>query len=480
MMSDLMSGNNAFKQDAERRRGGIVTNFNDFIRKEALDRAARAAEKAGSLGYGKSPVVPGTKDPGNPKKIAKPKPKAKPKGKRKSPIRTGNKPRPMSAAQRRNAAKRRAAASAKKKGKNAAKKKAAPKKKGGSPVRYIHTKPKSFKSKGIRRKAKKIVRGDLNQLIKGITNDMGGIRRDRDYGNAKSEALYDRTKGDLEYIRGEVTDTVGANNAKIDAQYEATGSKMRDLQQALKSELGANSAANKDAAMAELARLGIEQTGTGRFDADASFSQALADQSGANQNANLDAAQAMSADVGAMLQSMNEGQFQAGMGQAMNTRNSAISDLTQTSNEALMDLRGDISEARAGRGSAVAKLYEQMRESRFNQWATTREMNFNQKLSAMQYNQSEAQRRKDNAVAAAARRRAAQSGGGGGGGGGGGTSYSSSGSGARSYSTPSYSPKSSPTRKPNPIQKLIPKKSKKLKGYGGHGYSPSGKFLDLR
>lgn len=81
-MSDLIAGDSAFKQDAERRRGGVVTAFNDFLRKDALDRAARAAANAGNLGYGKTPVKtnPEPKVPTN-KPKPKPKPKAPPKKK---------------------------------------------------------------------------------------------------------------------------------------------------------------------------------------------------------------------------------------------------------------------------------------------------------------------------------------------------------------------------------------------------------------
>jgi hypothetical protein len=122
MLNDLLAGNNNFKQQAEKQRNGIVTNFNDFIRKEALDRAARMAEQAGSLGYG-SGTTAGTADPGTvkpkPKPTTKPKPKPKPKPKHTTKSKPkpkpkakkpANTPRTTSAKLKAAAARRRAAA----------------------------------------------------------------------------------------------------------------------------------------------------------------------------------------------------------------------------------------------------------------------------------------------------------------------------------------------------------------------------------
>lgn len=120
VLNDLIAGNNSFQQDAAKQRNSIVTNFNDFVRKEALDRAARLAEQAGKLGYGKNPTpTTGTKDPGKVKQVPKKKPKPKPK-----PKSAPKKPRPKSKPRnvkltpaeirRRAAAKKKAAAAAKK------------------------------------------------------------------------------------------------------------------------------------------------------------------------------------------------------------------------------------------------------------------------------------------------------------------------------------------------------------------------------
>jgi hypothetical protein len=365
--------------------------------------------------------------------------------------------------------------------KAAAKKKAASKKKKkkGSPVRYLNPKASKYKGgKAIRRAATRRVDSDIRRQEAALNREGSKVRRERDYATGQANDLLTRSKGDLDYIYGEVADTQQAQDAKIAEAYGATKGKVSALQQALQGEMADTSAANKSAAMEELARLGIQQTGTGRFDADASYAQQLAQQSGANTNANLDIAQGMSADIGAMLQSMAAGQHQSSVGKAVNLNQESVSKLAHTANEQLMDLVDEGKDARMGRGNAIADLYDQMYNTRFNQWAQTREMNFNQRLGAMQFNQSEAQRRKENAIAAAARRRAAQSHGGGGGGGGGGTSYSSSGHGSTSYRAPSYSaPK--PKRK-NPLDVLVPKKKKKLKNYFGSHYSPSGKFLDFR
>ncbi len=73
-IGDINSQRNSFRQFAEKSRMGISTAFNDYVRKDAMDRAARAQEQAGKLGLGPAkPATPGTKAPGGVK--AKPKPK---------------------------------------------------------------------------------------------------------------------------------------------------------------------------------------------------------------------------------------------------------------------------------------------------------------------------------------------------------------------------------------------------------------------
>lgn len=349
------------------------------------------------------------------------------------------------------------------------------KKKGGGGF-HMSYKGSTFKGgKSIRKRATQRVDSDLRKLITALNNQQAGVRRERDYQVGQANDLLERSKGDLDYIYGEVADTQKAQDAKIAEQFAQTGGKLQALQQALQGQMADTSSSNKQAAMAELQRLGIQETGLDRFDADASYAQQLAQQSGANNNANLAASAAMSADIGAMLQSMAAGQHQSNVGTAVNQHQASVSQLAHTANEQLMDLIDEGKEARAGRGSAIADLFDQMYNTRFNQWATTRDMNFNQKLAAMQFNQSEAQRRKENAMAAAAARRAAASrGGGGGGSSSGGTSYSSSG-----YGSNHYTPKA-PPKKPNPVRRLIPKRPRKLKNTVQSGYTPSGKFIDIR
>lgn len=371
------------------------------------------------------------------------------------------------------AAKRKAGSHKPKPKKAVNKKKPAPKKKKKSGGFHMSGKSSSFKGRGLHKKAANRVDGQLRQLISQLNNEGAGVRRERNYQIGLADDLLERSRGDLDYIYGEVADTQKAQDAKIAEGYAQTGAKVQELQQALQGQMADTSATNKQAAMDELARLGIQQTGTGRFDADASYAQQLAQQSGANTNANLATSQAMSAEIGAMLQSMAAGQHQSNVGTAVNQHQASVSQLSHTANEQLMDLIDEGKEARAGRGAAINELFDQLYNTRFNQWATTRDMNFNQRLAAMQFNQSEAQRKRENAMAAAAARRAAR-GSSGGGGGGHGTSYSSSG-----YGSNHYTPKPKP-KKPNPVRKLIPRRPRKLKNTVTSGYTPSGKFIDIR
>ncbi len=291
------------------------------------------------------------------------------------------------------------------------------KKKGGSPVHYMSTKrPKGYKP--LKRKtAAKIVDSDLRVLLKGLRNDERKVKRERDFQSGKAEDLYTRGKGDLEFIRAEVEDATNAQNSKIDQSYTETGTKLQALQAALQGELGQNSQANKAAALAEQARLGIQQSGTGNFDADAANQQAVAAQTGSNEQANLGLAKGMSADIGQMLLGMNQGSFLSNMGRILNTKNDSQAQLSHTSNEQLMDIMDQMGETRAGRGGAISKLYGEMDDRRFNRWSTQKEMGFNQQLAANEFNLNLQQTRKENALRAAAARRAKSYGGGGGGGG---------------------------------------------------------------
>jgi hypothetical protein len=124
-----------------------------------------------------------------------------------------------------------------------------------------------------------------------------------------------------------------------------------------------NTAARKQAMLQELARLGVQQAGTGTFDQDAAFSANEAATANTGQQANLGAMRSMAGEVGDLLAGMATGSENAFLGQAMTTRNQSISQRNQDFNQYMADILGQANVLRSQEFVKTNDLSMQLQKS---------------------------------------------------------------------------------------------------------------------
>ena len=191
-----------------------------------------------------------------------------------------------------------------------------------------------------------IIGGQIRHIVRGYKNQKDQTRD-----------LYQKSKGDINHIFDSSGNYIMGANQKIADSYAAQKSAMDSIYGALNGQLKSGASGIQDAAMAELQRMGINPGAAGDMSSDANFMQAMVMGQQANSGANM-AAQAQGSDaVGQLLLGMNSGAKSSALGQAINTRNSGLSDIN-----------AQIRDARSGRGDAINQLLMQMNDSRFQQW----------------------------------------------------------------------------------------------------------------
>lgn len=149
----------------------------------------------------------------------------------------------------------------------------------------------------------------------------------RNQGITDANNLYARSKGDLTYTHNEVADFLGAMGRKNNEVYGNARANIRQSQLGMLSGIDNQTASAKNAAQAELQRLGIQQTGLGDFDQDARFLRGMANQSAEDMLHNNNTARVNQGTVGELLKGMNAGDRGSSMGKAVNMRDQQITDL---------------------------------------------------------------------------------------------------------------------------------------------------------
>lgn len=230
------------------------------------------------------------------------------------------------------------------------------------------------------------VTNENNRLIQALLDEAGARRQDLKFDINTANGLFDRTKGDLNYVFNEADDFIGAKNQQIDQRFTDTGSQLGQLFQQLQGTLGQTSAANRNAAVGEQSRLGIQQSGMGNFDSDANFQQMLAQQSGAGAQATNQMMQGSANEIGSLLQSMSQASLASAMGRATNDRNDAITGARQGYRSEVSDIRGDIRDVNKNRPAAINELFKAMQNDAYQRWAETQQMDFQNQLATNNFN----------------------------------------------------------------------------------------------
>lgn len=258
--------------------------------------------------------------------------------------------------------------------------------------------------KTSRTEAQATVQQEINLQVKALMDQIAKQKNAKQYDVEKIKALYNRTAGDLDYVFGEANDYIGSQNRKIDRQYGATTQGVQDDYAQYRQQAAQQVAANRGNAMSELERLGIQQSGLGRFDADAANTQGLAAANQQNVLANLGTMQQGTDEIGALLGSMSQASLASARGRAANTRQDQIGDTRQEYLEYFNDQLNSINSIKRQRPQMVNELYQAMQGNNFQQWMDMQQANFNNQLATNNFNLDVAGLNSDNTWKAAAQR----------------------------------------------------------------------------
>jgi hypothetical protein len=256
-----------------------------------------------------------------------------------------------------------------------------------------------------------MVQGDIDTAIRALEREKAKRGYDRDLAVGKANALFGRSKGDLEHVFGEVQENTAKNNKIIDDRYTKGRAEVSSLYGALNQKLGDTANSNRDAAMAELSRLGIQRAGLGNFDADAANQQGVASTNAANADANMNASQTAAAQVGGMLSSMGSSSLASAIGRATNTRNDFISDSENAYRADVSDIYDQERDEQLQKGSKTNDLWMQLDDRRFARKESNRNFalarqsqNFSQGMANNNFNLSVSRFNSDNLWKQAAQR----------------------------------------------------------------------------
>lgn len=240
---------------------------------------------------------------------------------------------------------------------------------------------------GVSRKDARIAVGqDINKFIRELMREAQSRKNSHQFDINKANALFDRTEGDLDHVYGEVAEQNQRSGNLINQGYNNGRNAMEQIYGALQGQMQGTTDANRDAAMAEMERLGIQQSGMGRFNTDANFGQQVAGINQANTLANLGMMQNSSNEIGNMLASMGQASLASAVGRATNDRNDYIQDSRQAHRQEMSDILGQIRDTRGERHSMVNELHQAMEQNAYQRWAETNQQQFNNVLAANNFN----------------------------------------------------------------------------------------------
>ncbi len=265
--------------------------------------------------------------------------------------------------------------------------------------------------KGLRAQASRMVQQDINSAVRGLENEARTRNKQGQYDIAKLAALYDRSVGDLNHVFGEVSENTNIQNQKIDSRFNQGKTDLAAIYAGLRNRIGDSNSSARNAAAAEQARLGIQESGMGNFDSDAANAVNVANTNDANAQANMTTAQTAAAQIGGMISNMTGASLASSIGQAANTRNQGVNDVNEALRADLADIYNSEREEKLGKAGKVNDLWMQLsdrafsrRESNRNYALARQGQAFSQGMQNSNFNLSVSKFNSDNLWKAAAQR----------------------------------------------------------------------------
>lgn len=237
-----------------------------------------------------------------------------------------------------------------------------------------------------RDEARQMVQEENNNLIRELLQQAGAFKQDLKFDTNTANALFDRSKGDLNYIFNEANDYIGSRNNAIDGTYNKLKGDVGNIFSGLENTMQGTTNANRNAALQEQARLGLQKAGLGSFDEDANFARLQAQQQGAHAQANIGLQQSASSEIGNLLGSMSKASLASAMGRATNARQDAITEAQQSYRGNINSIRNDITNINKRTPQTVNELWESMKNNAFQQQMERENADFQNQMAINSFN----------------------------------------------------------------------------------------------
>lgn len=221
---------------------------------------------------------------------------------------------------------------------------------------------------------RRLAQSTANEELRDLKNQRALVDAESNNQTAATRARYDRGRGDLEYVNGEVTDFLQSNQRKNDQNFKQERSQQEAATRALQQSLSSTYNSASDGASAELARLGIQGGGNlSGLQADAANAQTLAQVSGSNALSSMDLASGNANQLSSMLQGMAAGSHVANIGKNLNTFNDNVSKIRQNKSDRHNEIDRAVRDTRAKRSDNYLQLLQQLQQTGYNQFITAKQ-----------------------------------------------------------------------------------------------------------
>lgn len=232
------------------------------------------------------------------------------------------------------------------------------------------------------RRVNRLVGGVIRDEVRDLRGQLRGVRADSREAvrNVRRDAR--RGKQDLRYVHGETADVLGNISRQNTNMYAQQADSTAAANAALQQMLGGTYSGAQAGAESELARLGLGGQQSGTFDQmmlDAANAQGVAQQSGANAMGTMGMAGTNSAAGMAMLQGMNQGSYMQGIGQNLNARNDALSEIRTNRIDNVNEVRRAIRDAKSSRRDLFFQLLQQLQQTGWDQYMQQQQLQLQRK-----------------------------------------------------------------------------------------------------
>ena len=236
------------------------------------------------------------------------------------------------------------------------------------------------------RRPKKIVSGQIRELLRSLRNERKGVRRETSEGIRDIDLLNSQTQSGLDNISQQVQAYMAAQGAQINQNYADLGQQTGAQDAALQQQMQTTNTEQQAAAMAEMERLGIQQTGIDpMWSANNAAQMQAAQQVATNNQNNIQAGATGASAISGLMGQLSAGTFGSFKGQANLDRQSAINELGDDSRSAISDIMAEMRNTRKSKGDAINELMEQMLAGDYERWANTNDMQFQHMDSNRQF-----------------------------------------------------------------------------------------------